>query len=249
MRWSYGVTTVPERLGSLLPKTLHSLSVGGFGQPRLFVDGVRDDVDYRHFDLPVTTHYPKLHAYPNWVLAAWELYTSNCLADFYAIFQDDLICVRNLRQYIERCEYPPKGYLNLFTFQKNNERIIEGKLPGWYQAFTLDGKWDGWQGGRGAVGLVFNRDAMIALLDSGYLARRMRKSEHRDKGGEKGGLPRAYSHLDGAIVTAMNMVGYREYIHAPSLLQHMGPKSTLGSVGLGIAKTFPGEDFDALDLL
>lgn len=248
-KWAYGVTTVPERLGDLLPRTLHSLALAGFGQPRLFVDGVRDTIDYEHFDLPITVRYPRSHVYPNWILTAWELYTRNHEAEFYAIFQDDFITVRNLRHYLERQIYPPNGYLNLFTFQKRNEGIIKGKLPGWYEAFTLDNELGGLQGGRGAVALVFNRDAMITLLDSGYFALRMQKPQHRDQGPTKNGLPRAYTHVDGAIVTAMNIKGYREYIHAPSLVQHIGKRSSTGSCQMPMAKSFPGEDFDALELL
>lgn len=248
MQWSYGVTTVLERLGDLLPRTLHSLALAGFGEPRLFIDGVRDRTDYEHFDLPITTRYPRVHVYPNWILSAWELYTRNPKAEYYAIFQDDFVTVRNLRLYLEKQEYPGKGYLNLYTFQ-GNERIVEGKQPGWYEAFTLNGKSGGFQSGRGAVALVFNRDAMIALLDSGYLAKRMQGGLHRDKGGCKNGLSRVFTHVDGAIVTAMNTVGYREYVHSPSLVQHLGDRSSIGTRGMTKAKTYPGEDFDAMDWL
>jgi len=246
MKWAYGVTTVPERLDALLPQTLHSLALAGFGEPRLFVDGAETDVDYRHFDLPITTRFPHVHAYPHWVLSAWELYLRSPEADRYAIFQDDLLAVRHLRQYLERTPYPANGYLNLYTFQESNETLVRDKPPGWYEASTLD-KSEQWQTGRGAVGLVFDRAAMIALLDSGYLARRFHDYQGRDKGGTKNGLPRAYSRIDGAVVTAMNLNEWREYIHAPSLIQHTGKRSSLGSAKMPTAKTFPGETFDATE--
>jgi hypothetical protein len=210
------------------------------------VDGAENDSDYREFGLPVTTRWPRVHVYPNWVLSAWELYARNHEADYFALFQDDFVTVKNLRGYLEECRYPGKVYLNLYTFQ-GNERVVHGKDVGWYEAFTQNGKPGGLQCGRGAVGLVFDRAAMIALLDSGYLARRMK--QHEETGSGKNGLPRAYTHADGGIVTAMNLMGYREYVHSPSLIQHLGVQSTTGTTGLMQAKTFPGEDFDALDWL
>jgi hypothetical protein len=254
--WSYGVTTVPSRIGDLLPQTLHSLALAGFGEPRLFVDGVQggSDVDYRKFDLPVTIRDNSVHLYPHWVLSAWELYFRNPWAEYYAIFQDDFVAVKNMRLYIEAVPYPERGYLNLFTFLHLNEAVIKGKPPGWYEAGSLNGLPGGPQAGHGAVALVFRKDAMIALLDSGYLATRVQDHlrKGKDKQPEKNGLPRAFTHADGGIVTAMNMHPngpWREYVHAPSLVQHQGHKSTTGSGILPQARSFPGVEFDALDFL
>ena len=66
MKWSYGVTTVPKRLGDLLPRTLASLSKSGFPKPRLFVDGGKHEADYKSFGLEITTHQPRLKTFGNW---------------------------------------------------------------------------------------------------------------------------------------------------------------------------------------
>ena len=42
MKWAYGITTVPSRRENLFERTLQSLAVAGFDNPRLFVDGVDD---------------------------------------------------------------------------------------------------------------------------------------------------------------------------------------------------------------
>jgi hypothetical protein len=61
---------------------------------------------------------------------------------------------------------------------------------------------------------------------------------------------RGWEFADGAIVEAMNAAGWREYIHCPSLLLHLGTRqSSMGSRNAAPAATFRGEDFDALELL
>src|SRR5690606_21154247 len=121
--------------------------------PRLFVDGAD------HLHLPtwmlryeVTCRTPKIKAYGNWLLAAWELYIRDPQADRYAIFQDDLICCRNLREYIEKTDYPANGYLNLYSFPENER----GGKKGWVPTRN--------QKGLGAVGLVFDNATMHKLL-------------------------------------------------------------------------------------
>ena len=48
-------------------------------------------------------------------LALCELWVRDPLADRYAIFQDDLTCVKNLRGYLDEMKWPVGGYLNLYT--------------------------------------------------------------------------------------------------------------------------------------
>ena len=235
MKWIYGVTTVPGRFDDLLPKSLHSLAGGGFGEPRLFVDGERSpDIYEQRFNLEVTARYPQIHLYPNWILALWELYLRVPDADRYAMFQDDIVCVRNMRQYLERVPYPEKGYLNLFAFM-GNEALVAGKPPGFVSAC---------QHGRGALGLVFSHVAVITLLGCKHMAKRV-----QDTSRCKGRLRRGWTHADGGVVQAMNSMGWSEYVHAPSLLQHTGVVSCTGSCGMPEAGTFPGEDFDAMEWL
>jgi hypothetical protein len=63
---------------------------------------------------------------------------------------------------------------------------------------------------------------------------------------------RHYKHIDGAVVEAMNLAGFSEFIHNPSLVQHNGPTSSITGMkwgALSIARSFPGESFDCLSLL
>lgn len=247
--WAYGVTTVPERREDLLLRTLDSLVRAGFDRPRLFVDGLGTGhdggptADYRRFGLEVTTRWPLLRTAGNWSLALWELYARNPAADRYAIFQDDLLACRNLRAYLDRCAYPGEGdgrtpgYLNLYTFQTNEVVIRDQRAGTWHEAMCLGGGPTGQQTGRGAVALVFNRAAVVALLSSLHFVERPQDAQ------------RGWRSIDGGIVTALNKAGYREYVHAPSLVQHVGLVSTMRNRPHRQAETWPGEDFDALRLL
>lgn len=231
MKWAYGVTTVPSRLDSHLPRTLESLAKAGFDKPRLFVDGSKNGTLYQKFGLEVTCRYPTIRTAGNWILSLYELFIREPSANRFAIFQDDLVTYRNLRAYLERCEYPKNGYWNLYTFPANQD-LAKGR-NGWYESNQL---------GLGAVGLVFSREAVIVLLGSKYMAERPLDAS------------RGWRCIDGGIVEAMrkNKNGsgeWKEYVHNPSLVQHTGTGSSMRNPVQPLAKSFMGEDFDALELL
>ena len=233
MRWAYGVTTVPERRLSLLPQTLNSLCDAGFGDPRLFVDGCDDPSSYTVFGRPITCRpNPPLKVVGNWMLGMWELYVRDPEAERYAMFQDDVLCVSNLREYLESYPYPAKGYLNLIT-HRENEKWTKGK-PGWCEAL---------QRGLGAAGLVFDRNALQTILSSGHMARKPASAgPHKI---------RSWKKLDGGILEGMKAAGYKEYVHNPSLLQHCGLESSIGNTGGSFTTTiqsFPGTAMDAMNL-
>lgn len=242
MRWAYGVTTVPSRLGGLLPRTLASLARAGFDKPRLFIDGFGDCETccaYARLGLEMTARSPKI-APPkeldksnktgnagNWMLGMIELYIREPFADRYAMFEDDLVACRRLREYLEACPYPPRGYWNLYTFPQN-QRLSKGL--GWFPSN---------QRGRGAVALVFNRESLSAMFTTPYLVSR----PHSER--------RAWHCVDGVIVEALKGVGWKEYCHDPSLVQHTGTMSVLKNAKCPhpAAESFRGEDFDATELL
>ena len=223
VEWSYGVTTCTQRLNTLLPRTLASLAATGFDEPRLFIDG-----GGYVGNLPATQREsPIIEAnYGNWLLAAWELYLRKPRATYYAIFEDDIILCKGIKQYIENHVWIEKSYLNLFTFA-TNEVVISNKPLGWCKSDQL---------GRGALALIFNQDAIISLFSQvDYLTK-----QHLE--------PKGYRNVDGTIQTALTrLAGYKEYVHNPSLVQHVGQQTTLPrSIKQPEAKTFPGEDFDIL---
>ena len=245
LTWACGLTTVTTRRRDLLPRTLESLKKSGFANPVLFIDGAthQDAISYeQEFGLACVPRYPLIKTFGNWILGLAELYIRNPLADRYAMFQDDLVCSRNLREYLERCEFPdgehgrPKGYWNLYTFEYNWARaprdltVKRERRKGW---FPTNGK------GLGAVALVFSREGVWDLLaHRGNIITRPTEP-----------TAKAWSAIDGAIVDALKKQGYREYCHNPSLVQHTGLRSSMGNMTHPRANSFEGEDYDLLQLL
>ncbi len=227
MKWSYGITTVPQRLSDLLPRTLCSLAAAGFDKPRLFVDGAKDAEKYRQFGLEVTTRFPTIHTAGNWILSLAELYIREPTAERFAIFQDDLITYRNLRQYLERCEYPEEGYWNLYTFPQNQKLVPKG-VEGWFISN---------QRGLGAIATVFSLDAVVRLLTHPHLVKRPQDAK------------RGKRSIDGGIVTAFRKAGWKEYVHNPSLVQHTGVLSSMSNKRHPLSSSFRGEEFDAMELI
>lgn len=230
--WSYAVTTVPSRLDSL-SETLSSLADGGFDKPVISVDGFINDPAYVS-NAPIGT-------FKHWHRTLLDLYSRNPWSQYYAIFQDDMICVKNLRHYLALSEIPDNSYLNLFTFMEN-EDIVRDQPTGWIPAYRTQA---GFQMGRGAVALVLPHNAVEALLSSNHFITRRRDAIRGNRS------------LDGAVVEALGQAGFTEYVHNPSLVQHTGTVSSMGNPWSQTpgdkryvyALTFPGKDFDALTLL
>lgn len=254
IKWAYGVTATPKRKNDLLPRTLSSLADAGFPSPRLFVDGILNSEATEwedRFNLLVTPRYPKVRTFTNWVLALAELYLREPTARRYAIFQDDIVCCLNLRQYLDLIQYPdgrdgkPRGYLNLYTFPQNEElaavenresndskgessKVEPKKMVGFYPSD---------QKGKGAQALVFNRECVQDLLTQTHMIMRVQD------------VTRGHKAIDGGIVTALAKVGWIEYVHYPSLVQHTGMQSSMGNMPQPLAPSFRGEDYDALQLV
>lgn len=224
------MTTVPSRLqDGTTGRTLASLEKGGFksADVHLFIDGEYDPVNVATLWNSTTVRAMPLRVYGNFHLGLTELFIRNPHADYYAMFQDDFVTYRNLRQYLEACKYPGKGYLNLYTFQQN-----EKPEQGWYESNQL---------GKGAVALVFNNDAVVTLLNSPHWINRPATKPNNPA--------RVWKFIDGGIVESFRKAGQKEYVHNPSLIQHTGDKSTLGNARHAKARTFKGEGFDAMELL
>jgi len=230
LTWSYGVMTTQKRVNDLLPKTITSLAKAGFDDPWIFMDG-KLTVD---LGPKVTAHQTPVHPYGNWLLSILELYLRNPAADRYALFQDDIVLCLGARDYLNTCKYPSQGYWNLFTFSTNEKRIAD-KPVGW----TLSD-----QMGRGAVALVFNRDALVALMRTHHIL-----NKPMDLTATSSGLLKGQQNIDGCIITAAKQASHKEYVHQPSLVQHTGEQSTMGNRHHPKAKTFPGEHFNAMELL
>lgn len=240
MQWAYGITTIPERF-DLFQRTLESLKRGGFDQPQVFVDGCRQDARYEGLGLSITYRYPRIRTAGNWWLGLLELYLRNAaprpneglgVADRYAMFQDDFICSANFREYLERSTTNEKCYWNCYTFPENT--TLPGAKPGWYESNQL---------GKGAVALVFSTLGVQTLLMSYHWVHR--PLDYR----------RGFRAIDGGIVDSFRKAGWKELVHQPSLIQHMGDETSIEVIA-GDARhpkqpkspTFMGEEFDLLML-
>lgn len=209
LKWSYAITTSPDRnviRDRLFRESVVSLDIVGFDRPRICYD-------------------PGVGAFGNWVIAATTIYHDNPWADRYAIFQDDIVCSRNLREFIERSNLPDNSYLNLCLWPGN----ADGR-QGWYAA--PDGC------GLGAQTLVFSNKALGALLQSSWIVDHA-KDDHNGR--------RA---IDGIVKTAMEEAGFVEFVHGPSPVKHTGAAlSTLQQEHYPETVCFMGEDFDLLTCL
>lgn len=251
LNWTCALTTVPIRRTTTLTKTLESIIQAGFPIPQLYID-VQPNKEgaYPYLpdllkeyttdfpNIPITLHTTNIRTFGNWYLALLETYIREPQADRYVFFQDDIILSQNVREYIEHCSYPENGYLNLITYPQNEQEKTKYKEVlkdgiGWYQSN---------QKGKGAQALVFDRQTVMELLKSEYLHKRI---QDKNKG---------WQNVDGAIVTALRIRGYSEYVHSPSLVRHTGAETTMGGIGehpqeQPLDLSFRGEEFNALDLL
>ena len=84
----------------------------------------------------------------------------------------------------------------------------------------------GHQLGRGAVALVFSQEAVIKLLSSRYMQTRIMDAV------------KGHRSIDGAVVSAMHLEGWTEYVHNPSLVQHTGEVSSMGNRKHPISKCY-----------
>jgi hypothetical protein len=173
---------------------------------------------------------------------------------------------RNLRQYLETVPLVPKTYWNLWCgpWNENPQSFGTGRQhppPPWMADPSFVGFAGGDQGGRGAMGLVFDRETVRALLACAYLTER---PAHR-VGGRWELHPRGFKFIDGGIVEALKPLGYRELVHFPSLVRHVGALSTVDKRPNVVhhdpdmprkrwdaqyeGRTFPGAGFDAAELI
>lgn len=251
-RWAVGVTTVPQRRDSLLPRTLESLEAAGW--PKTLVHLFVDAAPITGYGFPECAvrfrGQPPLRTFGNWWLALHELFLHYAMvADRYLMIQDDVIFCHNLRGYLERCDYPERGYWNLYTCAATGR---------WHNDPVTNGWQPSGQHGIGALAMVFDRKTVVELLRSDHLVTRgIINSPENAK--------RWWNHLDGGIVTAVKKIEPRgnhlEYVHRPSLTDHAGAReSTLGRsrTERGWSKMekaflrsdcFVGEKFDAENLL
>lgn len=234
MKWAYGVTTVPERKDTLLPRTLASLAAAGFDKPRLFIDGANSIEPWANLGLDLTLRYPRIRTHGNFVLGLYELFIRDPDADRYVMFQDDILCVKNLKEYLEVSTTHEKCFWSLFTFPINYD-LAKG-VRGWFRANQL---------GKGAVGLVFSREGLKLLVGHQHMVDRVENRKIEPRNGWHVGEER----VDGGVVESFKKSGWTEMCHNPSLTQHIGDQSTMGHMRYPEANSFPGAEVDVVELM
>lgn len=220
LTWAVGVMTVPER-SNLLNHTLASLCEAGFDKAdmRLFVDGAQDSQPHESLHgIAATARWPRMGIHGNWLLSMHELVIRRPNADRFVIFQDDLLAAPRLREYLERCPFPERGYWNLFNFLGNDFETPHGPRAkgylGWYLSNQL---------GKGALGLVFDRLNVVRVLTAEHMVKRPLDTWNHENPLMR---VRGTHAVDGGVVEAMKKAGCQEWVHYPSLLSHTGDEST-----------------------
>ncbi len=219
----YGITTIPQRRELFLRST-SSLARAGFDSPIIFTDGRSGET---------------LGAFGNWLLSLMELWIRDPSAERYALFQDDLVAIKGIREYLDKMPLPHGGYYNLYAHPDNKARIA-GK--GWNLSD---------QCGKGALALIFDRGTVLKLLTSRRL---LERPLHPQRG---------WRFIDGGVSDAMRDYGIKEYFHYPSLVAHTGILSTMSKADNATLANqdryrwpygyegldFPGEEFNAMEFL
>lgn len=221
MKWSYGLTTCGERHGSVsYHKTLESLNRAGFATRGMgiFIDGERGE---------------NYGIVGNWILSAWELFLREPKADIYVIFQDDIICCRDIKPYLQKTiSIHLDRYYNLYT-GNSNWKHLQNKpsfCNGWSESNQL---------GRGALALAFPRPVFMKLLSSQELVSKPQQ-------------PKGTIAIDGVISDSLRPLGIKEMIHYPSLVQHRDEDevpSTKGGLSGRVSPCFSGEEWRATEVL
>lgn len=208
--WMVGVTTSP-RSEPTLDLTLDSIRRAGWSTPWLFLDG-SVPIAARHAHLPVTFRENRTGAWPNYFLALAELIMRNPDADAYLLFQDDveLAAGENVRAYLEQILWPANdvGVVSLFT-----SSAYDRPHAGWYR---LEDRWI-W----GALTMIFSNKAAWSFLSDPEVVAHRRSLEFN-----------GMRQIDVTIGRWAKRQGYAIMHPVPSLVQHIGDKSTLWEEGL-----------------
>jgi hypothetical protein len=244
VHWAYGITCVPSRFDTLLPKTIANLKRGGFTAPTLYADrcSLKQALELEQSTglrvVPRHNYSNDLEgvAWANYLLALWDLLIRHRNATRFVIFQDDVTVVTNLLQYLSTIELKEDTYWNLYTGNMNelicNHMGISGQKGVWFKSD---------QRGRGALALVLGRNAVEDLLSHPVTVQRPRSASKN-----------WHKNLDGWVCEVLinQLKKYTELCHSPSLVQHIGfMETTLMHQQYVPTKLYPGDEWDALSLL
>jgi hypothetical protein len=131
-------------------------------------------------------------------------------ADVIGCFSDDMLYFKDwlsiAHQQFKRDPYT--GYLACFTPRGVAKRFGFTHRKGWHQ---INGGWASSWGG----GYLFKRKTAIKILKHPFIQQHLKNYE-------------ANQQIDHAIPEAVHQMGLHQYLHNPSLMQHIGKFSTIG---------------------
>ena len=198
MRWAVAMTTAPRGVPTLRD-SVASLERAGFTNVRIFDDAQRAG------------------AWSNWLHAVRTLLEQHPKADALLLCQDDIVCCRHLREYLDRTLWPCRPVAVCSPYSPGPYRQAEA---GWHEQRR------GWAL-VGALCWAVPRETAEAVL-------------------EDLGNVRAYRHIDARVGRWAGQTKRTVWYHTPSLVQHVGNRnSALGDpldICLRRAVDFIGED-------
>ena len=229
--WVVGILHGP-REENYLNRTWKSLEDAGWENPIIFSDGVEYDWSKQ------TRRDEPLGAFGNFCCALMELFMRCPRDGNILLIQDDVVFCRNTREYLESIVFPThashaKIYIpSIAEDELRKTRDLDEKARGFHE---LRGPVSSY----GAQAYVFTHQQAMALL----LSYPLLYHRHNNSRGHK--------NIDGAVYRTTANRNKHEYVHVPSLCQHIGQTSSLGHEWQrqSTSTTFPGEKFDAMELL
>jgi hypothetical protein len=230
-RWAVAVTTAPRKPATL-ERSLRSLAAAGFTDVRVFAE---PGSTVPKWDV-VAVHERTLGPFQNWRTSLAALRDEKPDAEFYAVFQDDVLYSRGLKEFLESDLWfaDDIGFVSPYRSEGKkvkgrfiaSEKYMDRREPLRERCRLGNGLW-------GALTYVMPRASVDVLLADEALKIRERT-------------------IDLAIHPTLAAKGLRAWYYNPSLAEHMKGASSLDhgqGRGMNSGKTFRGEEFDCLSLL
>lgn len=228
--WAVGMTTAPRSSPSIL-RSLQSLAAAGWTDVRVFAEPGST--------VPrapgVVVNERTRGVFQNWYQGLRTLREEKPDAKFYALFQDDVVHCRGLKEFLERDLWFSDKVGFVSTYRSACKLIASGRTREYRNSDIYIDLTDGVRqrckrsnGLWGACTYIFPARAVDVLLAEEMLAKRDRK-------------------IDLAIHIVLAAAGLEAWYYKPSLSQHIdGPSSIGHGFGKGMyAEDFVGEEFDA----
>lgn len=232
-KWAVGLITAPRKGEPTVQRTLESLKKAGWDDVVVFAE---PGAPVEHNK--VVRRPDRYGDFTNWFTGLVELIISHPRHKYIMMLEDDVVLVRNLRQYLDLRlpKLTPFASASVFCpsyFTRYTDDLWERKYEG---EFTL-----------GTQTVCMTREMALEFISDRDVVR------HRSSGVVYFTNPSENTAKDIVIGVWAQKRNLPVCYHNPSLAQHIGDNSTLRSyywkAAQLSAQDFVGEDFDALDLL